>query len=229
MPKQPVRSVHAEVGDKSNRWELLDPDARGGKSGNARMFLCRCECGTEKLLKPTDFVRERSKSCGCYNREVAKKRATKHGGRKTRLNAIWANMRARCNNPNHISYKHYGGRGISVCPEWGDFAKFREWALENGYDSDRAYRQELDRIDNDGDYEPSNCRWVAPRTNRQKTRASRNLEIFGETKSMAAWADDPRCKVTYYALRNRVYRDGWDPEEALTTPSLGVGGKRKKL
>ena len=227
MPEQPVRSVQLKPGAKNNRWTFLE-EGRGGPNGNTRMLLCRCECGTERLVKPTDFVQGRSKSCGCWNRESAKERATRHGGRRTRLNAIWANMRARCNNPNHISYKHYGGRGISVCAEWDDFARFREWSLVNGYDADRAYRQELDRIDNAGDYEPDNCRWVTPTENKRNKRNNHVLAAFGETKSMAAWADDPRCKVSYYALRNRIYRNGWEPEEAITTPSLGVGGKRKK-
>ena len=79
-----------------------------------------------------------------------------HGQSKTALYGVWCGMRERCNNPNHISYKYYGGKGVSVCPEWHDFVSFQEWALAHGYT--RGYW--IDRIDGDGDYEPSNCRFI---------------------------------------------------------------------
>jgi hypothetical protein len=211
----PTPLVHAVKGDIRHRWTVLDPDRRQKTS---RMYLCRCECGTEKLVDANSFLRDKSKSCGCYNSEQARERATKHGKRYTRLNGAWANMRARCVNPKHISWPRYGARGITVCPEWADFAIFREWALEAGYVEGATYRQEIDRIDNDGPYSPENCRIVSPRVNRQNKENSHNLVAFGETKSMGAWADDPRCKVTYYALRYRVSKD-WDAERAITEPA----------
>lgn len=214
---------HAKPGDTSNRWTVLDPDVR---EKGRRKYLCRCDCGTERLLGPTDFVQSRTKSCGCLNAEVSRERATKHGRRFTKLNAVWANMRARCTNPKHIGWVRYGGRGITVCEEWDDFTVFREWALDAGYVEDADYRQEVDRIDNDGPYSPDNCRVVSPKKNRQNTSASHMLTAFGEMKSMGAWADDPRCVVSYYTLRTRTQR-GWDTQRALTEGTHNTGRPRR--
>lgn len=211
------RSVtHAEVGAVSERWTVIDNDAR--HRGNKRAYLCQCQCGTERVIAPSDFLQARTKSCGCFNAEVSRARATKHGYRYTKLNAAWANMRARCASPSHVSWARYGGRGIAVCDEWADFMVFRAWALENGYKEGATYRQEIDRIDNDGNYEPDNCTITTPRDNRQHTSASHNLTVFGVTKSMGAWADDRRCAVDYHALRSRIGR-GWDAQRAITTPA----------
>lgn len=207
--------AHADVGAASERWTVLDNDAR--YRGNKRAYLCRCACGTERVLAPSDFLKAKTKSCGCLNAELARERATTHGRRYTKLNAMWSNMRSRCANPKHVSWDRYGGRGIRVCAEWDDFTVFRAWALENGYKEDVIYRQEIDRIDNDGNYEPDNCQVVAPRENRQHTSTSHNLTAFGVTKSMGAWADDRRCEVDYHTLRSRINR-GWPTEKALSTP-----------
>lgn len=198
------------VGDKNNRWTFLD------EKKSPRMFLCRCECGVEKEILPTSF-QGKSKSCGCWNSEVSRKRATKHGFRHTRLYHVWLGMRQRCSNPKHVAYKYYGVRGISVDPVWDTFLPFRKWCLENGYVEDATYRQELDRIDNDGDYGPGNCRWVSPLRNRQNTRLTHSLTAWGETKSMSDWARDPRCRVSYFTLRSRTTR-GWADKDAMETP-----------
>lgn len=148
--------------------------------------------------------------------------ATKHGdnvtGKRTKLYQVWIGMRARCNDPKHISYKHYGARGIRVDPRWDDFQVFKEWSYENGYVDPGEERSplEIDRIDNEGPYAPENCQWIHRKENRQKQSQHKRYGAWGELKTMGQWAEDERCVVTYYVLRNRLQR-GWEPERAIGT------------
>jgi hypothetical protein len=144
------------------------------------------------------------------------KHGDNHTGKRTRLYMTWSGMRARCRDPKHISYKNYGAKGIRVCDQWQDFAPFKEWALANGY------REGLwiERNDPDQHYTPENCCWITPRENVRRAHAKRfkRYNIFDEAKTMGEWAEDPRCAVSYYTLRNRIQR-GWPLEEALTVPT----------
>lgn len=139
----------------------------------------------------------------------------KHGGKGTLLYRRWQGMKDRCYNPANAFYHRYGKRGISVCPEWvHSFATFKEWAEQNGYKEELS----LDRINNDGNYEPSNCRWA---TSKQQSRNySRNLQVtaFGETKTAIEWASDARCAVKSNTLYQRL-EVGWLPETAITRKS----------
>lgn len=124
-------------------------------------------------------------------------------------------MKDRCRNKNSTPYKNYGGRGINVCDEWAnDYGVFRNWAFSNGY----ANHLSLDRIDNDGNYEPGNCRWATQKEQCRNTRATRFLMAFGETKSLPDWAEDPRCSVSRKVLGSRI-RAGVDPETAISNRS----------
>ncbi len=136
---------------------------------------------------------------------------TKHGRSYERLYAIWGGMKRRCHHVNAKNYPQYGGRRIFVCDEWrADYETFRKWSMENGY----ADNLTIDRIDNDKGYEPENCRWVTARVNQRNRRNNKHYEIWGETKSLAEWSSDPRCKVEYSVLWERIH-DGWTPEEAM--------------
>lgn len=125
---------------------------------------------------------------------------------------IWIQMRARCNNPKNAAYKWYGERGIKVCERWNSFQAFVE---DMG---SRPDGMQIDRMDNDGDYEPSNCRWVTSKKNLRNTRRNRQMTAFGETKCMSEWLEDERCVVNKNTLKNRVFR-GWPDEEAISTPT----------
>lgn len=147
----------------------------------------------------------------------------KHGdrpkGKKVRLYNIWSHMCERCNNPNFIHFRQYGGRGISVCSEWLEsYESFKKWALANGYQDGLT----LDRIDNNGDYTPSNCRWATPKEQANNRRTNRMLTYNGEIHNIEGW-----CYITglpRHIVDGRLRR-GWSVEKTLSTPVLTKGGK----
>lgn len=122
-------------------------------------WKCLCDCGTEIIVRGDGLKTGHTNSCGCYNKDIVSKTkgATTHGHSKERIYRIWSNMKTRCYNNNTENYYLYGGRGISICKEWLDnFEIFYNWAMSNGYRDDLS----IDRIEVDGNYEPSNCRWA---------------------------------------------------------------------
>ena len=136
------------------------------------LYRCKCDCGNVIDVYYGSLVRGNKKCCGCVNLHI------KHGKRNTRLYGVWRSMKDRCFNERNHAYSGYGGRGITVCDEWRDsFPAFEKWALAAGYD-ETAQRGKctLDRIDNDGNYEPGNCRWVdmvVQSNNRRTSKASK--------------------------------------------------------
>lgn len=130
---------------------------KAGKTNqNAQLWECVCECGQHTFTTTARLRKGKTRSCGCLHLETLRTATYKHGGGGTRLYYSWYAMVDRCNNPKNKRFHRYGGRGISVCEEWEkDFSVFREWAMKNGYSDDLS----IDRIDNDGNYEPSNCKW----------------------------------------------------------------------
>ena len=184
------------------------------KSGKA-MWLCQCDCGNKKIIASGNLRSGNSKSCGCLHKEMLTQRMLTHGETGGRLYWIWHGMKARCLNPKEPAYKHYGKRGIMVCNEWkNSFEAFRDWAIANGY----ANNLTIDRIDNNGNYEPSNCRWATAKEQANNKRSSYYITYCGKTQTIKQWADE--LGINYYTLHSRIVRRGWSVEKAF---AKGVG------
>ena len=143
-----------------------------------------------------------------------------HRLRNTRLYSIWLTMRSRCNNPNTINYKYYGGKGIKVCNEWDSFAVFHEWAIRNGYSEGLT----LDRISSDKNYEPTNCRWISLPDQQRNRSNNIYITINGVTKCGNEWA---RQYGIHYATARSRHDSGMDWETAFSTPVKKVRNKNK--
>ena len=135
----------------------------------------------------------------------------KHGMSTARLGRIWYNMMSRCYNAKNGAYDRYGGHGVIVCAEWHDMRKFFTWAMVNGYKSDLT----LDRIDNNGNYGPENCRWADKYTQANNKKNNHRITVNGRTKTLAEW--EREMNFPSGTIRNRLSK-GWDEERAVNQP-----------
>lgn len=179
---------------------------------DGRRRRCRCDCGATLTVERCNLTSGNSKSCGCLRSEhVAEYPATHgatRGGKRSRAHSSWHNMLQRCANPNNPKWADYGGRGITVCERW--LNSFTNFLADMG---EPPEGRTLDRIDNEGDYEPGNCRWATQRDQVRNRRTTRNLTFDGRTQSIAAWATE--LDLTYGTIRDRLRR-GWSVDRALT-------------
>lgn len=184
------------IGERFGRLTVISKNGKT-KWGNVT-WKCACDCGKTVIIPGGHLKSGHTKSCGCLAYDMHVEQLETHGyttGGKPRTFTIWRGMKARCLNPKSISYKNYGARGISICHEWRSFKAFHEWAIANGY-SDGL---QLDRIDNEGNYCPSNCRWVTRTENARNTRATRLITLNGKTQCAAAWIKELGIsKSTFY-------------------------------
>lgn len=177
---------------------------------NATVWRCKCSCGNVIDVFAGNLTRGHTSSCGCLRVDTTTKMHVTHGLVHHPLYIVWGGMKKRCTNPNCAAYPNYGGRGIGICDEWEqDFKMFYDWAMSSGY----ADNLTLDRIDNDGDYEPSNCRWVDKLTQVRNRRNTLLVQHGGKTQTLKAWADE--LGIGYHTLYSRINR-GWSVDETLT-------------
>lgn len=150
-------------------------------------WVCKCECGKETITRGRSLRIGETRSCGCLGLEIAKECHITHGLSKVKYNAyrVWEGIGQRCNNPNHTYYHHYGGRGITVCPEWDSFERFLADMGERP-----SPKHTIDRIDNNGNYCKDNCRWATWKEQGRNRRNNRLITIDGETRTLAEWSEE---------------------------------------
>lgn len=178
-------------------------------------WVCKCTCGGTTVVDSSSLRRGLTKSCGCLPREKmialghrSAEWSTKHGMHNKRIYRCWDDMIKRCYNPKCNGYHIYGGRGIKVCDEWRTFQNFYDWAKENGYTDELT----LDRIDNDGNYEPSNCRWATVKFQNRNKRNNVYVTYKGEKKCLMEWSET--LGIKYEPMRKRNLESN-DPEYIL--------------
>lgn len=157
------------TGEKFGRLKVIE--YYGSNKNGRALWLCQCECGKTKIVIGNSLLSNLTTSCGCFNKEKARNRKTKHNLSYSKLYKVWQGMKTRCYNGKFIYYKNYGGRGISICDEWKcNFLTFYKWAINNGYQEGLT----IDRTNNDGNYEPNNCRWVTRAEQNRNQRKTKN-------------------------------------------------------
>lgn len=186
----------------------------GRTKGGMVLWRCRCDCGNEKVVVGKDLKRGHTESCGCLRVERAREAVSTHGhtqGGSSKLYRIWAGMKHRCMNPKNKNWDRYGGRGIRVCDQWLKFDGF----LRDMGPSFPGPGWTIERVDNDGNYEPSNCAWIPYFRQMANTCNSKRIRIGDEEHNLADW-----CKRHGIAYHMALYRlkAGWPANLALTLP-----------
>lgn len=180
--------------------------------GNA-VWVFACDCGALKSIDAHSVRYGATRSCGCLHSEAAAAKNTKHGKSHTPEYLTWKSMRERCGNPNVLNYHRWGGRGIRVCPEWDDFDLFLAHVGPRP-----SSRHSLDRINNDGNYEPGNVRWATDAEQGRNMVRNHWIEFRGERMIQQDWAD--RLGIAGCTLRKRLKR--WTLERALTEKPMAA-------
>lgn len=206
------------IGERYGRLTVEQPAKRKNRENT---WLCRCDCGKTTTATSSALATGHKKSCGCYKLERISQAKKTHGESEATLYHKWEGIKQRTLNENCKDYAGYGGRGITICPEWRDsFEAFRDWALANGYQDDLT----IERKDVNGDYCPDNCRWATPKDQANNRRNNRVIEHNGERHTLKQWADN--AGMSLEALKYRL-DSGWDMERALKTPTRGYKRKNK--
>lgn len=196
-----------------------------GRSDNNKhertTWKCICDCGNIKVIDGCSLTTGNTTSCGCYARELLRSKSFLHGLTGTKTHNAWKQMQARCCNPNYPDYSYYGGRGISISPRW--LESFNNFLADMGI---APTGKSLDRIDVNGNYELSNCRWATWKQQANNRRNNRYIEYDGINLTVSQWAE--KIGITSASLATRLNALGWSIEEALTIPSEGRRANSKK-
>lgn len=180
-----------------------------GRKNKHSWFRCKCECGGETITTSNNLKRGHTVSCGCYNEKMFRAASITHGLTKHPLYRSWIGMRNRCYYKKHNRFQYYGGKGIQVCKEWKDsFITFYKWGIANGWSSGTS----VDRIDNEKDYSPDNCKFSNVSEQNRNRTSNINLTIDGVTKIIIEWAE--MTGVNYGTIRGRL-KKGWSHKESV--------------
>lgn len=202
----PLRDL---TGQKFGRLLVI---ARAESRSRHVYWRCKCDCGNEIETRIDNLTSGGSQSCGCFNREQSSKKHRTHGESDTRLYALHKKIKSRCMDSKNDRFSDYGGRGITMCPEWLDsYVTFRDWALANGYRDDLT----IDRRDVNGPYSPENCRWITNQEQQNNRRDNHYITYNGQTRTITEWARI--YNLSENGLVHRIRR-GWDVERAFHTP-----------
>lgn len=205
---------HDLTGQKFGRLTVIRLDE--SRQTRKTYWICQCECGGIKSARSDSLLCGAIKSCGCMKKEQDKSNLTANHSHKqsgTRLYRIWQGMKKRCNNINTACYDRYGGRGIKVCEEWNNsFESFFEWAMNNGYSKELT----IDRIDNNGNYEPNNCKWSTNQEQCNNRRSNIKITIGNATKTLTEWCNI--FEVDYNTVLSRYKRYPDQTIEELFSP-----------
>lgn len=203
---------------------------RAKNKGTSAMWLCKCDCGNETIVETHRLNSSHTKSCGCLQKEIIRtlgfKNLYKEGQMQNkdyqRIRKILNLMRARCYNIKNNRYKNYGARGIKICDEWSGkegIKNFYKWAMENGYKNNLS----IDRIDNNGNYEPNNCRWISNREQANNRTTNNFITYKNETHTIAEWSRI--LNMNYSKLQTKLARHNWVIEECFFTDKRKKGKK----
>lgn len=198
------------TGEIIGRWKVIAFAGKRGRGQSTWECECQCESKTHRIVTSSTLLNATSQSCGCLSSESSSARFTKHGQHQSAEHRIWRSMRQRCENPNHISFPNYGGRGIVVCDRWSDFAAFL-----SAMGPRPSASHQIDRKDVNGNYEPDNCRWATIAEQHRNTRRTVMITLNGESMCKLDWCI--KLGIPKTTLTNRLAR-GWSVERALTTP-----------
>ena len=200
------------VGQKFNRLLVLSESLERTNTGKVQ-FKCKCDCGNIIISIGSKLKSGWTKSCGCLQKETISGMSisnSTHKQSKTNLYTIWASMKARCYNKKYECYERYGGRGIVVCDEWKN--SFENFKRDIGEKPGKDYS--IDRIDFDGNYEPSNCKWSTRTEQENNKSTNRIIEHNGEKTTLAQLARKNR--IEYRLLYSRIVKLKWDVNYAIT-------------
>lgn len=196
------------IGKKFGRLMVLELDFID--KSHYTHWKCKCDCGNIVSVRRNQLTSGDTISCGCYHKEHNHEFGLKHGLTGHPLYTVWAGIKGRCLNPNVENYERYGARGITICDEWkNNFKAFYDWAIANGYQDNLT----IDRIDNNGNYEPNNCRWITKKEQQSNTRRNHFIEYKGVVHTLTQWAEI--LGVNIETLRYRVNHNNFKDFESL--------------